>query len=122
MEPAKLQLSKNNKRKMKISSLSSELIDSLKCCNELRLKQSLTLDLINSVEFFVKDSYQIDKQEFVKHILIEAFRLNDEEAKVVTEQIDFLYENKHVKKFSFSRRLLNKVIKLFIKKNLLLVL
>jgi hypothetical protein len=120
MEP-KLQLSKPNKRKMKIASLSTELIDAIRCCNELRLKQSLTLDVINSVEFLIKDSYCIDKQEFVKHILVKAFNLNDEEAKVVTEQINFLYENKHVKKFGFSRRLLNTVIRLFIKKNLLIV-
>lgn len=121
MEP-KLKLSKTNKRKMKIASLSTELISAVKCCNELRLKQSLTLDLINSVEFLIKDSYGIDKQEFVKHILTEAFSLNDEEVKVVIEQIDFLYENKHVKKFGFSGRLLNTVVKLFLKKNLLRVL
>ncbi len=121
MEP-KLQLSKTNKRKMKIASLSAELVDAVKCCTELRLKQSLTLDLINSVEFLVKDSYGVDKPTFVKHILVEAFSLNDEEAKVVDEQIDFLYENKHVKKFGFTRRLVNNLIKLFIKKNLLRVL
>jgi hypothetical protein len=121
MEP-KLQLSKTNKRKMKIASLSAELVDSVKCCTELRLKQSLTLDLINSVEFLVKDSYQIEKPVFIKHILVEAFNLNEEEAKVVDEQIAFLYENNHVKKFGFSRRLMNKIIKVFIKKNLLRVL
>jgi hypothetical protein len=120
MDP-KLQLSKTNKRKMKIASLSTELVDSVKCCTELRLKQSLTLDLINSVEFLVKDNYEIDKQEFIKHILCEAFNLNEEETKVVDEQIAFLYENNHVKKFGFYRRLLNNFLKLFIKKNLLRV-
>lgn len=122
MESPKLQLSKVNQRKMKIASLSTELIDLVKCCSELRLKQSLTLDLINSVEFLVKESYGIDKQAFVKHILVTAYNLNDEEAKVVTEQIEYLYENKHVKIFGFGRRLVNKVLKLVIKKNLLLVL
>jgi hypothetical protein len=122
MEPVKLQLSKSNQRKMKIASLSSDLINAIKCCNELRLKQSLTLDLVNSVEFLIKDSYGIEKPLFAKHILVEAFNLNEEEQKVVTEQIEFLYENNHVKKFGTARRLLNKAIKLLLKKNLLRVL
>ncbi len=118
----KLQLSKSNSRKMKIASLSSELVDSVRCCSELRLKQSLTLDLINSVEFLVKDSYGVDKQEFIKHILTEAFQLNEEETKVISEQIEYLYDHNHVKKFSTARRLMNKLIKSFVKKHLLNVL
>lgn len=118
MEP-KLQLSKANARKMKLATLTEELKDAVKCCAELRLKQSLTLDLCNSVEFLVKDSYGVDKQALVKHVLTIAFDLNGEEQKVVEEQISFLYENNHIKKFKWMRRLLNKALNLVLKKNLL---
>jgi len=119
---AKLQLSKANKRKMKLANLTSELSDAVKCCAELRLKQSLTKDLCDSVEFLVKDSYGVDKQLFVKHVLIDAFELTDDEQKVIDEQIAFLYENNHVKKFGTMRRILNKVLNLFLKKNLLRII
>lgn len=121
MEP-KLQLSKPNARKIELTSLTAELSDAVKCCSELRLKQSLTLDLCNSVEFLIKDSYNIDKQLFAKHVLINAFELTDDEQKVIEEQITFLYENNHVKKFGLWRRLLNKTLNLFLKKNLLRII
>ncbi len=115
----KLQLSKHNSRKMKVVGLSNELIDAVKCCDNLRLKQSLTLDLCNSIEFLVKDQYGIDKAEFAKMILTKAFNLNEEEQKIVEEQIDFLMDHNHIKKFGWMRRLLNKGLNLFLKKNLL---
>jgi hypothetical protein len=119
MAEPKLKLSKSNARKIKLTSLTNELSDAVRCCSELRLKQSLTLDLCNSVEFLVKDSYGIDKSLFIKHILVQAFNLNDDEQKVIDEQITFLYENNHVKKFKTMRRILNKVLNLFLKKNLI---
>jgi len=118
MEP-KLQLSKANSRKMKLAALTGELSDAVRCCAELRLKQSLTLDLCNSIEFLIKDSYGIDKQAFAKHVLVAAFNLNEEEQKVIEEQILFLHENNHIKKFGWMRRMLNKALNLVLKKNLL---
>lgn len=118
MEP-KLQLSKNNSRKMKVVSLSNDLIDATKCCADLRLKQSLTLDVCNSIEVLVKDQYGVDKQEFAKMVLTKAFDLNTDEQKIVEEQIAFLFDHNHIKRFGVMRRMFNKVLNVFLKKNLL---
>lgn len=86
-----LNLSKPLKQNQKVLNIKENLTNEVKCLADYRLNQKFTSDVCNTVETKIKKKYKVNKKQLVLDILRVGHDLNEEELKVIENQIDYLF-------------------------------
>ena len=91
-----------------ITDLSSKIMISIPKLETLRMDPELTKLVSNSVENSIKnkDSDKFDKDAIVLQIINKLFDLTPEESSQIENQIEFLKNNKQIKKTSIAKQAL----------------
>ncbi len=117
---ATLKLGKVNRKKAKISVKLTNMENELRCMSENKLDGLLTIDVCNSLELHFGDKKykDLNKKELALTLLKTAHNLNEEELKVVENQIDTALKCKNIKQYGYFERFFLKLVKKVIGKSL----
>ena len=103
-----------------VSQIKTKIISRL---NELNLTQpkyktdnEFLVLVCNLIEFLVKKKDKIVKKELAIGIFTDVFNLNDDEQKILSNNIDFIHANKTIKKISQWKLFKCGIYELFAKK------
>ena len=96
----------------------TKLTTEIKSIDKTKLDPELTLLVCNLLEnsFTTGNKHKIDKKQLVIQILTQIFNLQDHEKEIVSQQIDFLFNNNKIKKVKFVTNAKNFVCDLLTKK------
>ena len=96
----------------------TRLKNQIKQIEKLKLDPELTLLVCNLIENSIpnKNKYNIDKKDLALQVFSQIFGLSDEDKNIITQQIDFLYNNDKIKKVKFLMNAKNFLSALLVKK------
>ena len=96
----------------------TKLKNQIKQIDKLKLDPELTLLVCNLIENSIPtgNKYNIDKQNLALEVLSQIFGLSDDDKNVISQQIDFLYNNNKIKKVKFLTNAKNFLSALLVKK------
>jgi len=100
-----INLGKGLQKDYKIDQLNKVLLNRLHELNMIQPKYKLDNELINyitnMVEHFVVKDDKIDKKQFVLDFMKTNFSATDEDLEIIDKAIEYLYNNKKIKKVSY---------------------
>lgn len=82
-----------------------------------RLNNEFLLLVLNLIEYLVVKKDKINKKELAIEILDELFHFNNQERETVSNNIEFLWNNKSIKKVSYWRLFKAGICEYFFKKS-----
>jgi len=117
-----VKLKNSTKDLVKKSKLKQSIIDEIQQLPEFDKDFKYDVELIQSIlqiiEYkFYKKSDEFDKKEFAIDILTQLFHLSKDEISIIQKSINYIYENKIIKKTSNTYKVFN-VLKKFVLKKL----